>query len=160
MLTDYTSSDLSREIKEEHDQIATFGRGAPKSSIINAVLARHVVLQGDDLPFALHCMNAHVCAAVEKYVRGIKAREEEPDAQYVLEGFKHYQKQYVIQREIEVSNGSSVRLVIESVIIDSASMSVAEHRAKAAELRKMARGLNEHADELDRVADAMEERGL
>ena len=67
------------------------------------------------------------------------------------------QKQYVFQREVEVYDGTSVKLVKESVIVNVNALTKAEALAKAAEHLGMGTGHFEHARELERFAEGLPE---
>lgn len=151
----YSQTDLTEEIKEEHALIASAEGVVPKSWLCAAVAKRHAEIDGPDSDFAFYCIQAHVSASVDKYIRQVKVREDENDEQTVMEGYTRLQKQYVFQRDVEVAEGSSVRIVKESVIVNLAALTKAEALGKADEHRAMGTGHFEHARELEQFAEGL-----
>lgn len=141
----YSPADLTAEIQEQFKAMESESGRVPKAWLIRSVMAAHPDVEGDDTEFYVHGAERHVTSEVESYFRQIKARETDLEEQFVLEGFKHIKRRYLVEREGDV----------EAVHVRA--MTPNELEAKAEELERFARGAFAHASELRRLADSRAE---
>ncbi len=136
----YSRADLVQEIKTQFYKMEDRGGSVPKPWLVRSVMAYHPDIVGDDRDFALYCSEHHVTGEVERYFQSIKASETDLGQQFVLEGFEHIKKRYLVVRGQEIQ---AIRV---------AHMTPEELEAKAEELESFARGAFAHAAELRRLA--------
>ncbi|MFP4895779.1 hypothetical protein [Paraburkholderia sp. EG304] len=132
----FNSNDLNREIDEVI--VLTVGKKHP-DWITEAVMQRHVALEGEECEFYLVCSRGYVRSMVGKRLGRAKLSTSiVPDEQLVLPGFTRVQKEYLIEED-----GTTVSVPIE----DMTDEQIIE---KEAELTAMGTGCFEHAAELQR----------
>lgn len=153
----YSDGDLSREIADAFRLMLEDADEVPKSWLVSAVLEAHPGIAGPDTEFAKFCMTAMVSTRVDKFIREIRAREDQDGGsrQTAMPGFKRLQDVYVLTEEMEVVEGATVRVVAEQKIKRLRVMTVAEVLAKADEHHAQGLGHFEHEDELRRWADRL-----
>lgn len=119
-----------------------------KDWLINAVMADHKDISGEDADFALCTARFTVQVRVERYFRDIKENEtaEKPDAQLTLPGYERLQRRYLVERGAE------------QVAVSPWQMTEAEIDSKAEQLRSFARGMFDHANELLRFKEARRQK--
>lgn len=138
----YSLKELDVEVQKKIDELIDNGGVASKAWIVTGVLADHQDIQGSDEMFARCCMGFAVSERVSARIRTVKKEEEEPTADPLLPGFDRIQKRYNIERDGERK------------LVSPYSMTYEEIQKKAEELRGMAKGLEQHADQLIEFAAA------
>ena len=106
--------------------------------ICHAVISAHPCEEFDGSDFFELAASKYIRSMVRKVLKKYQADESAENNQFVLAGFSRLQEAYTIDRDGE------------QTIVLLRDMTPDEVAAKAAELRKMARGNEAHADELDR----------
>jgi hypothetical protein len=143
-------ADLMREAEQVIEERLAAEGVAPKSWIVKEMIDRHPGIGGDDSDWYRIC----AFVAIDSVVRGVLQRhraqeaELDIDRQEVLPGFKRLQRRYSIERDGE------------QTVVELERMTVIEGRAKAHELREMAKGCLAHAEELDDYFDQRPQQSL
>lgn len=133
-----TQSDLLEEIETLVLERIEEGLVTDTAVLARNIMDAHPDLRGQDAEFYELCAWRHVRVSIRMVLRDHKLIGREPSAQLLLPGFDHLQKAYAIGQEEEPK------------IVPIDKMSKEDLEAKAEELRQMAFGCLEHADELDR----------
>ena len=120
------------------------GRVVDPAWVCQYLVAQHADIAGPDVEwYRIHAYE-NLRQIIGRVVREFHLNPEdhlEPDPQMILPGFEHVQKAYAIQRD-----GRNMIIPIEQ-------LSDEEILAKCDELRRMAKGCYQHADELERYLD-------
>ena len=136
----FNRTDLTREIERVIE--VTTGRKHPEW-ITEAVMQNHTAPEGEDGEFFIFTARSYVREAVGKILGRAKLSAAlVPDTQLVLPGFSRLQKEYLVDDE----DGTTVSVPVEE-------MSDAQLLAKRDELRAMAEGCQQHADEIERYVE-------
>jgi hypothetical protein len=117
----------------------------PMDAIVHEVIANHQAISGTDRDFYMYCGYQHVRSVTREVLRGMRAGIAGTAQTDLFPGAKRVQRAY----SVEQSEG-------EWKIIPLEKMQPADMRSKAREMRSMAQGLLEHAQELDDLADKIE----
>lgn len=135
-----TETDMEREVRVIIGERIGSGKIASKAWITEAVVSAHKGISGDDMEWYRACAYAHIRNVVRRCVGDYKGGAgDESDQQLLLgDGWRYIQKAYSVERKGE------------QVVVPIALLTRAEIKAKIEELRKMAKGCNEHANELAR----------
>lgn len=138
-----TETDLEREVRAIIRERIDRGLLANPDWVTEAVVSNHKGISGDDKDWYCICAYAYIRAVVRKCVQRYKVAPtlEAVDQQLVLEGFRHVQKAYLIERRGK------------QVVVPINRLNEVEIRSKMQELRGMGQGCFEHADELSRYLD-------
>lgn len=131
-------ADLVAEVQVLVEGRIDQGLSTEKAWLTHEILNRHQDLSGDDADWYRLCGYEHVGDTVGAVVRRYRPGKEGPDPQITIPGFEYLQKAYAIERDGRPT------------IVPIAQLSDDEVRGKAAELRGMAAGCHQHADELER----------
>ena len=115
-----------------------------KSALVLLILGRYPPAEGPGTDFFTVAAHYAIDDLVSRRIRVVGQSEREETSQLVLPGYERLQSAYLVSRK-------------EPTIVPIHLMSVAEGRAKAAELRAMAKGLEAHAVELDLYFDKREQ---
>ncbi len=109
----------------------------PTSWLVQHIFDRHKESFTDDFGrgVAFDAFRSYVREVMQKYKLDAK-REDEPDPQMVLPGYKRVQKRYLVTRNRE------------SISVPAEQLTRLEVDDKIGELRRMGHGCFEHADEL------------
>lgn len=136
-----SSVDFEAEVRERLKHWVEDQRREVRAAyVVAAVVGGHPIPEFEDTYWYRAAAHRAVRDAVRKVIRDYSAQEETPsNPQMILPGFKLVQTAYLIKR-----NG-------DQVIVPTEQMTATELRTKSAELRRMAVGCMEHADELDRL---------
>jgi hypothetical protein len=95
-------------------------------------------ITGEGAEMAALCQNEHTYRVVKKVVdRYMEVSAKEGDEQLMLKGYEHVREAYTVHR-----GGAPILTPVDL-------MSAEEVRARIKELRKIARGADAHADELE-----------
>ncbi len=137
-----TNAELEREVEGLVEERTARGEATAPSWVVQAIMLAHEGLHGTDKDFYLLCGYEHVRDVVRAVVRRRKLDDDGPDPQLVLPGFKRLQREYIVVRDGE------------QIIVPLSDMTREEGDQKISELRGMAEGCLNHADELDRWLDA------
>lgn len=116
----------------------------PMDVIVHEVMANHQRITGPDRDFFVYCGFAHVRDVTRDVLRGMRAGIGGEVQAELFPGAKRVQRAYTIERDEEQK------------LVPLEKMTPGDMRAKARELRGMAHGLLEHAQELDDLADKMD----
>lgn len=140
----YSDERLTEEIKAAFGHLESAAGMAPKSWLIRSVMANHPGIEGEDADFASHCAEGYVTVKVETFFRKRKASETDLDnGQLELEGMEYVKKSYLTTRNGEI------------VSVPVLLMTYEERARKVEELRAHGRGTFSHADELERLNEAL-----
>ena len=104
---------------------------------VQELIARQGAITGDGVPFFTLCAREHVYRIVKKAVD--KYDEPQSGDQLTLEGYDCLQKAYTVEREEE-------RQLVPVHLIDDDEL-----LARAEEFRKQAKGLVNHAKEIEEI---------
>jgi len=151
----FTNSTLNEEIEAEEKRLAKEGDGSiEKEAMLNGLIGRHPGVYGPDADFAHYCIFQHLSKAVNRYFNEIKKSEKKPSSQAVLDpSWECLQKKYMIEREYEIADGNTVRVVLRSVAVPVERMSKQELLAKAEEHDSQGKGHFRHSAEIRRYAE-------
>lgn len=141
--------DLFAELDAIVSQRAEAHQPTPKSWIVAAAIERHQAIKGADSDWYKHCAHIACHAEAGRVVRKYKPSEE-PDKQQALPGLEGYLR---VQRIYSVERGG------EQVVVHALDLTDAEIDAKSVELKAMAAGCIEHADELQRFKSDRHAKG-
>lgn len=131
-------SELIAEVSGLVEERIERGETTETSWLTQAIVSEHPGIEGDDVDWYLLCAHEHVSDTVRTVVRRYKPSEEKPDSQLILDGFERVQRAYAIERSGK------------SFIVPTHLLSDGEIATKVSELRGMAAGCHQHADELER----------
>ncbi len=137
-----TQNDLQTEVDELIRIGIEAGQVMPPSWIVNEIVGRHALIDGDDVDFYRLCAFGHVRDTVRRVLRDFKGDKPETPAQLRLPGYEHLQKAYLVEREDEQQ------------IVPLSMCTRDELENKIAEYQSMAAGCLLHADELRRYLDS------
>lgn len=138
----YTMADLSREIAQEMESRIFKRETLNRDWIVQAILAKHSDVAGDDVDFHLCASRKTVENAVRQQINRFDVKAEvTPDRQLVLDGFERLQRYYAFEER-----GVQVAVPVED-------MTDAQLEAKEVELMAMGAGCYQHADEIRRYRD-------
>lgn len=137
----FTEATLRAQIVKIIDTTTSQGRPAPAAWIVQTIMISWPEPGGEAKDAWLFCAREHIRDAVRQAIRGRKALEVADERQYSFGGFKHVQRDYVVERDGD------------QIVVPLHLLSNGEVEAKAAELRRMARGCDDHADELLRYLE-------
>jgi len=144
----YKIQNVDKEITEKVDWLESHnGEVLHKDWLVNAVVADHADITGDDADFALCTARYAVLQRVERYFRKIKENENtQEDPQMLLPGYQKLQSRYLVERAQE-----QVAVSIWIMTDDEIDWKADQHRA-------MGKGHFEHANELLRFKDSRAEK--
>lgn len=131
-------ADLVAEVQRLVERRIDEGLPTEKAWLTHAILSKHTRVKGKDADWYRLCGYEHVGDTVRAVVRRYTPSEEPPDRQIVLPGFERLQSAYLIERDGK------------QMVVPIAQLTTAEASAKVVELRAMASGCDQHADELER----------
>lgn len=145
----YSENDLLNEVRAVREARLAAHQPVPKSWLVQAVLAQHTGIEGDDKDFYVCCAYAKVADTVRKVINQHKLNDDGAATEPTLDGFEHVQRSYLVDRDGE------------PVEVPTDLLTDAELLAKADMLDKFAFANRAHAVELRRyvgtrrVADAI-----
>lgn len=132
-----TDTDIKNEVVNLIE--ATPSQPMPAAWIVQSIVKNHPLQTGIETDFYLCCAYAHVRAVVRSTLQSMRKRdnEAEGDPQMILPGFDRLQLRYVVGDD-------------DGQIVPIELLTPDQIKEKIQELRRMARGCVEHADELER----------
>jgi hypothetical protein len=143
----YSASDLTAEISRVILELDETKQRKNPNWITQEVMSKHplpAALTGDEADFVLLCERAHVYVAVTRLINRAKVPadgERDPQMAFAGPGYERLQREYLIDEE-----GVEVAVPVEQ-------MTDEQLMQKVQELRAMAVGCNEHADEILRYIE-------
>ena len=133
---------LYGEIEDAINTALEGGGTAPASWITQAVMQRHPGVDGPDASWMENQARRYVRRCVQKVLSRDKASADNGgDPQLILPGFDYLQKRYTFERDGE------------QVVVSIEHATLADLRARAEELDRMAVGCQRHAREIRRYVD-------
>jgi hypothetical protein len=124
-----------REVREYISAKISRGEVVMVDWLTHEIVANKSDIEGGDVEFYRVCAFTHVRDVVKRCVGKYDAKPKTED-QLVLDGFSHLQVAYSVER------------AGQTVLVPVDQLSDAEIDLRAAEYDKMARGCEEHAEEL------------
>lgn len=135
-------SSLMTEIEEVIRGALDAGQIVEAAWVTQSVMLTHVEIEGPDADWYLAIARQHVRDSVNKVISRYRPKETDgDDPQLVLTGFDRLQKAYMVKRGDK------------NVIVPVEQCTDRELRDRANDYRRMARGCEDHAHELNRYVE-------
>lgn len=142
----YTMQDLEKEIAERADFYREQNDIINKDWLVYDVVRAHGDISGEDVEIAKFAIFELARRGVEKYFNRLSKAEAMPQEQLFLPDLPLVRREYLVKRKGQI------------VGVPTNKMEVQELWGKVGELRKLAIGANEHADQLVRYIEMREEQ--
>ena len=131
---------LDSEVKQVYEEMIEEHRETPSVWVITEIVNRHPGVEGEDSPWYIDRAYSDVSDAVERYVRRVKASEDQPavEQEDLFPGYRRLQRRYVVTR-----SSAQIIVPVEDLTDEEVLSKIQEHKAQA-------EGHLLHAEELQR----------
>ena len=128
--------DLVAEVERIVEAAIDANTPAHKTWITHQVVSAHKSISGEDVEWYRVCAYGHIGTVVRNVIRRYKPSSGETSEQLVMPGCERLQRAYLVTR------------AGDSVVVPIGQCTDQELALKEDELRRMARGCQQHADEI------------